>query len=142
MARCDDPTDTGTVEVDLTALRAGNGVDVVHGGTATYVSVALSDDGDPGLAFDPDGGLRATGSSSGGGTGGGSGAPSSYVHRQTTPATVWTVTHNLGYDPAGLLVYDVASGALLEGYGVQILTPGVSLRLAFDLSFAGTAYLS
>ena len=64
-----------------------------------------------------------------------------YAHTQSIPATVWTITHNLTYDPGGVLVIDT-DGYMRDGFGIQILTPGVSLRLSFDISLAGTAYLS
>lgn len=32
----------------------------------------------------------------------------SYRHVQSTPASVWTITHNLGYRPGGIFVEDTA----------------------------------
>ena len=63
-----------------------------------------------------------------------------HTHIQLTPATVWTITHNLGYDPAGILV--VSDGYVLDEVGVPILTPGEVMRLSFDISVAGVAHLS
>ncbi len=60
---------------------------------------------------------------------------------QTTPSTVWVIDHFLGFDPAGVLVVD-ADGFALDGVGVQYLIPGQTLRLTFDIAFAGVAYLS
>lgn len=70
----------------------------------------------------------------------GTGVPA-YTHVQALASTVWTVNHALGYDPAGIVVFD-AFGVVMDGFGVQYLTPGVSLRLSFDISFSGTARLS
>jgi hypothetical protein len=64
----------------------------------------------------------------------------SYAYTQTVPGTVWTITHNLGFDPAGVLVF--IDGFAVDEYGVQILVPGVSLRLSFDNSVVGVANLS
>lgn len=66
---------------------------------------------------------------------------SAYVHHQAVAATVWTITHGLGFDPAGQLVV-ATNGDVLDGYGVQVLSTGASMRLSFDLAFSGTAYLS
>lgn len=64
-----------------------------------------------------------------------------YLHTQSSSQTVWTINHNLGYDPAGIVITSV-DGYMLDGYVVQYLTPGQSLRISFELSFAGTAVLS
>lgn len=64
-----------------------------------------------------------------------------YTHVQSVPATVWTMTHNLGYDPAGIVVID-GTGFYLDWFGVQYLMSNVSLRLSFDIAVSGTAYLS
>ncbi len=60
---------------------------------------------------------------------------------QDTPATVWTVIHDLGFDPAGITVID-ADGYHLDGFGIQYLESGKSLRLSFDLAYSGVVYLS
>jgi hypothetical protein len=73
--------------------------------------------------------------------GGGGGATSGYQHVQSTAGTVWTITHNLGYDPGGLKVI-TSDGDTIDDAVTQYIDPGVSLRLSFDLSIAGTAYLS
>ena len=64
-----------------------------------------------------------------------------YLHTQVIPATVWTITHNLGFDPAGIVVID-NEGFMRDGFAVQYLDLGVTLRLSFDISLAGTARLS
>lgn len=65
----------------------------------------------------------------------------SYIHQQVGAAAVWQITHNLGYDPGGITVIS-SDGYVADGAGTQYLTAGISLRLTFDISIAGTAYLS
>jgi hypothetical protein len=67
-------------------------------------------------------------------------SPTGYIHTQNTPGTVWVITHTLGYNPAGIVV--LSSGYQLDGFGIQYLQDGSSLRLSFDLSVSGVAYLS
>lgn len=69
------------------------------------------------------------------------GEGNAFTFTQSVPATVWTITHDLEYDPGGILVVS-EDGFVMDGFGVQVLVPGVSLRLSFDISFAGVAYLS
>jgi hypothetical protein len=64
-----------------------------------------------------------------------------YQHTQAVPATVWQITHALGYDPGGLTVIS-NDGYTIDDPAIQYLTTGQSLRLSFDTSVAGTAYLS
>jgi hypothetical protein len=64
-----------------------------------------------------------------------------FQHIQDTAATVWTMTHSLGWNPAGIVVIS-DDGYVLDGFGVQYLMPNMSLRLSFDISVAGVAYLS
>lgn len=141
MVRCADPEDTADAE-ELSALRPGDGIELVRDGADTVAAVRLSDRPGNALSF-VDGELYGTDTGDGTGGSGGTTDPGTvaYTHTQATPGTVWTVTHELGFDPAGSLVYS-ADGYLLDGYGVQIMTPGRSLRLSFDLAFAGTAYFS
>lgn len=68
-------------------------------------------------------------------------AARAYAHDQTTPATVWTITHNTGFDPGGITVV-TTDGFIAEDYGVQYLVAGLSLRLTFDNAISGVAYLS
>ncbi|RIV20340.1 hypothetical protein DYU11_20015 [Fibrisoma montanum] len=77
----------------------------------------------------------------GGGTGGpGQAWPGSFLHTQSTPASVWTINHNLGYRPAGIVVRDSAGS--LWAYEVEYLTTN-TLTLSFgNAQFAGSAYLS
>lgn len=73
--------------------------------------------------------------------GGGSGTPPlfpSYTHRQATPATVWTVIHNLGFRPN---VTVVDSGGT-EMVGDLLYLDDNTVQLTFSAQFAGEAYLS
>lgn len=126
------PDLTSSTSNDL-AGAAGNGLEYTNG----QFGVKLSADGGNALGFGTDHGLYAATGSGGGGTGG----AQAYKFTQTSAATVWTIVHNLGFDPAGATVYS-SDGYQLDAFGVQVLTPGTSLRLSFDLAFAGTAYLS
>lgn len=64
-----------------------------------------------------------------------------YFYTQSGPATVWTIQHDLGFDPAGVVVVDT-DGFQRDGFGIQYMSVGQSLRLSFDIALAGTAYLS
>ena len=55
-------------------------------------------------------------------------------------STVWDIVHDLGFDPAGILVVD-PDGNLWEPIAIYI-EPGVRVRLTFGSSVRGTAYLS
>lgn len=76
-----------------------------------------------------------------GGPPGPRGEGNAFAFTQTVPGTVWTIEHDLGYNPGGVMVID-SDGFVRDGFGVQVLVPGVSLRLSFDISLAGVAYLS
>ncbi len=76
--------------------------------------------------------------------GGGGGAPpapgegTSYQHTQGTPASVWTITHGLGYQPA-VTVTD-STGDEVEG---DLAYPDANtVVITFSAAFSGTAYLS
>lgn len=101
---------------------------VVDVGSNTVSVIEVITDGPPGPAGPP----------GGPGPPGPSGA--AFSHTQSTPATVWTITHDLGYNPGGLVV--VADGFIMDDFGIQYLTAGESLRLTFDVALAGVAYLS
>lgn len=64
-----------------------------------------------------------------------------YVHTEPAPTTTWVVDHNLGYQPAGLDLYDAADGRRCEGYAVAHPTVN-RLVLTLDVPIAGTLYLS
>lgn len=71
---------------------------------------------------------------------GGPSAPRGYTHQQTLPSTVWDITHNLGFDPAGFVVQ--GSNGIDYWPGVTYLVPGVAVRLSLPDTTSGTAYLS
>ena len=61
-----------------------------------------------------------------------------YVYTQTTPSSVWTITHGLGFIP-NITVVDSA-GTVIEGsYNYANST---TVQLTFAAAFAGKAYLS
>lgn len=73
----------------------------------------------------------------GGGAVVGPGAPS-YTHVQGVAATVWTITHDLGYMPNITVVdsaHEVVEGDVIYG-------PVGTISIIFSAAFAGTAYLS
>lgn len=63
-----------------------------------------------------------------------------YTHHQTSGSAFWIIDHNLGFDPAGILVID-AEG---DRQWPQITYPITKQRVRLDFSEAvtGTAYLS
>ena len=65
-------------------------------------------------------------------------APQAYIHDQGTPALIWTVTHNLGYNP-NVSVVDSAE-TVVEGSVVY--TSLNALTIEFTAAFGGKAYLS
>lgn len=62
----------------------------------------------------------------------------SYVHQQGTASAIWTVNHNLGFNP-NVKVID-SGGTNVEG--AVAYSDSNSLTLTFTAAFAGTAYLS
>lgn len=67
-------------------------------------------------------------------------APQAYVHEQGPPSATWTITHNLGYRPAGLIVYD--SGGSFQEPESTTYTDLNTMVLTFRFAFGGTAILS
>jgi hypothetical protein len=66
-------------------------------------------------------------------------APQAYEYEQAIPSDTWTITHNLGYRPGGILVLDTL-GRVVEG---DVSYPSVNdVVLTFSASFSGTAYFS
>ena len=61
-----------------------------------------------------------------------------HVHTQTTPASVWTVSHNLGFVP-NITVVDSFEEVVEGSYKYLNAT---TVRLTFDGAFSGKAYLS
>lgn len=64
--------------------------------------------------------------------------PVSYTHTQYSSSAVWSITHNLGYNP-NVTVSDSA-GTIIEG-AIAYPTSN-TIVLSFSSAFAGTAYLS
>lgn len=63
-----------------------------------------------------------------------------YVHTQLSPSATWTIAHNLGMYPAGVVVVD-SGGTTMEGANVVYLDDD-TMTLSWASGFAGTAYLS
>jgi hypothetical protein len=63
-----------------------------------------------------------------------------YTHVQGSAATTWSITHSLGYDPAGVVVKD-QEGSVVIGGDIDYVSAD-SLTLTFSAAFSGTAYLS
>lgn len=59
-----------------------------------------------------------------------------YVHTQAVPATVWTITHNLGFYP-NIQIKDV-TGAVIGSPDVQHVSASVA-TVTFTTAIAGTA---
>jgi hypothetical protein len=66
-------------------------------------------------------------------------APQSYVHTQSTPAAVWTINHNLGYRPGGILIEDSGGNTWI---GDVDHVDDNTLTVTFTAAFGGFAYLS
>lgn len=65
-------------------------------------------------------------------------APQAYVHDQAFPEAVWTIVHNLGFNP-NVTVVDSA-GTVVEG---SVTYPGLdTVIVEFAFPFGGKAYLS
>lgn len=73
-----------------------------------------------------------------GGGGGGTGEDASYVHVQSTPAALWSISHGLGKYPS-VTVVD-SGGSVVEGDVNYISTNNV--QLTFSAAFSGSAYLN
>lgn len=65
-------------------------------------------------------------------------ASNTYVHEQTTAASVWTITHSLGRYPS---VTVVDSGGSVVVGDVQYIDQN-KIILTFQGAFSGTAYLN
>jgi hypothetical protein len=61
-------------------------------------------------------------------------------HNQISGAPVWTIIHNLGYKPGGIVVEDSAHNDVF-GYHVNHIDD-TTLTLTFSVFFSGYAYLS
>lgn len=62
-----------------------------------------------------------------------------YTHNQTIPASIWTINHNLGFHPGGVLVIDSA-GETCNGV-TQVINSN-QVVLVFSSAFSGKAYIS
>jgi hypothetical protein len=62
-----------------------------------------------------------------------------FEHQQTTPAAVWTITHNLGYYPAGVRTEDSTGTEIM---GATDYPNANTVRVTFNWPVSGTAYLS
>ena len=63
---------------------------------------------------------------------------SKYTHDQSSPATTWSITHNLGYKP-NVAVADTSDTLC---FGDVDYTNDNALVVTFAQSFGGKAYLS
>lgn len=64
--------------------------------------------------------------------------PISYRHVQSTPAAVWTITHNLGFQPNATVV----DSAGTEVIGDLDYVDDHTVRITFSAAFGGECYLS
>lgn len=63
-----------------------------------------------------------------------------HTYVQNTPATVWMFEHDLGYDPAGIVVLDDSGNR--HHPLVSYPSPDLTIRLDFDVPVQGTCRLS
>jgi hypothetical protein len=70
----------------------------------------------------------------------GTGVNASFLHNQLAADDQWTVTHNLGFTPAGVLVKD-SVGAIIEPADVQHLDAN-SMLINVGIITSGTALVS
>ena len=68
----------------------------------------------------------------------GGGGATGYVYTQSVVASIWTITHNLGWFP-NVTVIDSA-GTTVEGDTTQVNSNQLTIR--FSGAFTGVAYLS
>lgn len=68
-----------------------------------------------------------------------SSSTSSYLHNQAIAASIWTVTHNLGYKPGGIFVED-SSGEYWMGDIFHVNNN--EFTITFSASFGGKVYVS
>ena len=62
-----------------------------------------------------------------------------YKHTQGTPATTWTIDHDLGYEPGGVSIVD-SSGTIVTG---TVTYSSVDRNVvSFTSAFGGKAYIS
>jgi hypothetical protein len=66
-------------------------------------------------------------------------ASGSYIHYQSSAASVWTVTHNLGYFVGGISVIDSAETVVV---GDITHIDNNSFTVSFSTAFSGKVYVS
>jgi len=69
----------------------------------------------------------------------GSSATGHFAFQQLTPVATWTITHNLGYRPGGVRLYD-STGDGVEGDVSDV--DDNTLSIAFQSAISGRAELS
>jgi hypothetical protein len=73
--------------------------------------------------------------------GGGGAGVINYHHMQLSPSQTWTIVHNLGWAPGGILVRD-STGGEVEGE-ISYPDPATTVTLYFPAgAISGDAYLS
>lgn len=72
--------------------------------------------------------------------GSGGGGIAAYQHIQTTPAAVWTVTHNLGRRPAAVTVFSLDYSTQWDLFAVQHRDIN-TLLIAPDIPISGIALI-
>lgn len=66
--------------------------------------------------------------------------PTNYTHTQSIAASTWTINHNLGYKPGGIMVFDSAN---TPWFGSVTHLDDNTLTIDFGAAvFGGKAYLS
>lgn len=63
-----------------------------------------------------------------------------YVHDQQVPSNLWTIHHNLGYKPGGIVVKD-STDAPWQGEVNYLDNDNLTISFG-SISFAGKAYIS
>lgn len=64
-----------------------------------------------------------------------------YQHTQTVPQSVVTITHSLGFRPAGVSLFSLDLGTKYRGYGVQHMDEN-TVRISMDRPTPFVAVLS
>lgn len=67
-------------------------------------------------------------------------ASASYRHDQSTPATVWTISHGLGRYPSSVSLHDAGLSLDYDEFAVQHLDVN-TLRVSMEVPIAGAALI-